>query len=197
MSQIKSERIKQSMSQKRLADLAGIDARTLRKIEKGEVVSAESFRSACLALGLEPVVSERKNDDPVSVSAPEQAPTSKRWIEGREVAVLGVLAAALYVSIPFVGGPLADRYYFDRYPNLRIEANVPGTCADTTGSEVANKVERALAGSKLTTFSTRSGTNACTVVINTFLAGSTEGKIVESLKVMSIDATILRYRPSA
>lgn len=197
MSIIKSERIKQSMSQKRLASLAGIDARTLRKIEKGEVVSAESFRSACLALGLEPVISERTNDDPISASTSERASTSGSWIEGREGAVLGVFAVALYLSIAFVGFPVASRYYFDRYPNLRIEANVPGTCADTTGSDVADKVERALGGSKLTTSSTRSGTNACTVVIDTFLAGSSEAEIIARLKAVPIEATILRYRPSA
>ncbi|MCS4089939.1 helix-turn-helix domain-containing protein [Rhizobium sp. BK176] len=197
MSQIKSERIKQSMSQKRLASLAGIDARTLRKIEKGEVVSAESFRSACLALGLDPSLPERKIDDLVSGEAQDGAPSSNRWRDSIEAVVLGVLVTALLVSIPLVGGPMASRYYFDRYPNLRIEANVPGTCAETTGSEVANKVERALGGSKLTTSSTRSGTNACTVVINTFLAGSNEAEIIARLKAVPIDATILRYRPSA
>ncbi len=63
MSQIRDERIRQSMSQKRLAFLAQIDARTLRKIEKGENVSAESFRSVCNVLGIEPIAKDHMFHD--------------------------------------------------------------------------------------------------------------------------------------
>ncbi len=52
---IRDERIRQSMSQKRLAHEAGITVRTLRKIEKGEDVSLETYRSVCKALGLRPI----------------------------------------------------------------------------------------------------------------------------------------------
>lgn len=55
MNKIASERRRQSMTQKRLAFEAGIDARTLRKIEKGETVSAESYRSVCQVLGISSV----------------------------------------------------------------------------------------------------------------------------------------------
>lgn len=52
MTSIKDERVRQSMTQKRLAFESGIDARTLRKIEKGEAVSPESMRAVRVALGL-------------------------------------------------------------------------------------------------------------------------------------------------
>lgn len=51
MNRIESERRRQSMTQKRLAFESGIDARTLRKMEKGEQVSPESYRAVCQALG--------------------------------------------------------------------------------------------------------------------------------------------------
>jgi transcriptional regulator with XRE-family HTH domain len=72
MTQIKNERIQQSMSQKRLALLAGIDARTLRKIEKGENVSPESYRSVCNALGIPPAAQE------ASTCAIEDAPVQAK-----------------------------------------------------------------------------------------------------------------------
>jgi transcriptional regulator with XRE-family HTH domain len=53
---IKALRLAQSMSQKRLAHEAGIDVRTLRRIEGGVTVSPESFRAVCLALRIDPSV---------------------------------------------------------------------------------------------------------------------------------------------
>ncbi len=53
MSSIKDERLRQNMSQKRLALEAGINVRTLRKIEKGEYVSPESMRSVLSVLRVE------------------------------------------------------------------------------------------------------------------------------------------------
>lgn len=51
---IKAIRLAQSMSQKRLAHEAGIDVRTLRRIESGVDVLPESYRAVCLALRIDP-----------------------------------------------------------------------------------------------------------------------------------------------
>lgn len=51
---IKELRLSQSISQKRLAHMAGIDVRTLRRMESGIAVSPESYRAACLALKVDP-----------------------------------------------------------------------------------------------------------------------------------------------
>lgn len=191
MNQIKIERLKQSMSQKRLAMLAGIDARTLRKIEKDEPVSLESYRSACLALRIEPS----------AVMGAPSAPTSELetqaghddWI----YKTIGLIGVALLTAMPFAADPLFGKYYFDKYPNLRISASLPGPCEDATAASTTERVERALGKTKLTSSSMRSGTDNCTVVIDTFVPGSTERDIIRSLIPLGIDATILKYRPSA
>lgn len=64
---IKALRLAQSMSQKRLAFEAGIDVRTLRRIESGVAVSPESFRAVCIALKIDLGV-------PSGQSAQEDAP---------------------------------------------------------------------------------------------------------------------------
>jgi hypothetical protein len=51
------------MSQKRLAHEAGIDVRTLRRIESGISVSPESYRAICIALKIEPIVSSESTVD--------------------------------------------------------------------------------------------------------------------------------------
>ncbi|MCS4089514.1 helix-turn-helix domain-containing protein [Rhizobium sp. BK176] len=65
---IKALRLSQSMSQKRLAHEAGIDVRTLRRIEGGVTVSPESYRAVCLALKIDPSVS-------IEEAAPEPSET--------------------------------------------------------------------------------------------------------------------------
>lgn len=65
---IKALRLSQSMSQKRLAHEAGIDVRTLRRIEGGVTVSPESYRAVCLALKIDPSFS-------IEEAAPEPSAT--------------------------------------------------------------------------------------------------------------------------
>jgi transcriptional regulator with XRE-family HTH domain len=77
---IKALRLAQSMSQKRLAHEAGIDVRTLRRIEGGVTVSPESFRAVCLALKIDPSVS-------LEATAPEPSATVAFKLESRLDAV--------------------------------------------------------------------------------------------------------------
>lgn len=86
MNAIVTERKRRSMTQKRLAHEAGIDARTLRKIEKGEQVSPDSYRAACLALGIEP-----HRPEP---TAPQRLALSFREILHLSLIALVVVAAA-------------------------------------------------------------------------------------------------------
>lgn len=62
MDTIRTERLRRSLTQKRLAFEAGIDPRTLRKIEKGEKVSPESVLSVCSVLGLDAAELSKPND---------------------------------------------------------------------------------------------------------------------------------------
>jgi transcriptional regulator with XRE-family HTH domain len=79
---IKALRLAQSMSQKRLAHEAGIDVRTLRRIEGGVTVSPESYRAVCLALKIDPSVS-------LDETAPEPTATMAFTLASR----LDVMAA--------------------------------------------------------------------------------------------------------
>lgn len=118
MTQIKNERTRQSMSQKRLALLAGIDARTLRKIEKGENVSPESYRSVCKALGIEPVVQDRQaevaDDAPLDVRARSQLTAT-------------LVAALAFALASFLVGAVV--YHFDAHKFLNLGTNFQATVA--------------------------------------------------------------------
>jgi transcriptional regulator with XRE-family HTH domain len=121
MTQVKNERIRRSMSQKRLALLAGIDARTLRKIEKGEYVSLESYRAVCNALGIEPVGQDRDTEfageAPITVKS--RSPFSG-WL----------IAAFAFVAVALFGSGVI--YYVDAQrfmnlgPNLLVTWNFVG-----------------------------------------------------------------------
>lgn len=54
MTTVYEERMRRAWTQKRLAFEAGIDARTLRKIEKGQPVSLETIRAVCSVLDIAP-----------------------------------------------------------------------------------------------------------------------------------------------
>jgi transcriptional regulator with XRE-family HTH domain len=73
MISVKDERIRQNMSQKRLAFEAGMNVRTVRKIEKGEQVSPESLRSVFAVLGMTPgtLLSQETSLAPSTVHQPK------------------------------------------------------------------------------------------------------------------------------
>jgi transcriptional regulator with XRE-family HTH domain len=73
MINVKEERTRLAMTQKRLAHVAGIDARTVRKLERGETVSLETRHTVYTALGI-PL--ERTEDD-TKVSGVSETPDAK------------------------------------------------------------------------------------------------------------------------
>ncbi|MCV9964878.1 helix-turn-helix domain-containing protein [Pararhizobium sp. BT-229] len=118
MTQIKTERTRQSMSQKRLALLAGIDARTLRKIEKGENVSPESYRAVCNALGISPAIS---SDCPAVADGAPLDTKARSPIAAFFVAVFVFVLATSLVG--------AAAYHFDVHRIMNLETNFQAAIA--------------------------------------------------------------------
>lgn len=101
---IKALRLAQSMTQKRLAHEAGIDVRTLRRIEGGVAVSPESFRAVCLALKIPPVfvvdAPEPENSSSMSIAFMSLLEVTKRTVAalwrtaaGKEIVFVACVAA--------------------------------------------------------------------------------------------------------
>lgn len=108
---IRELRLAKSMSQKRLAFEAGIDARTLRKIEQGVTVSPESLWAVCRILEVDPEDvllrkdMETANEKPVSSSAETSFSSPPPTMPG---AMLGLVASmgALQLYLPDLFVPI-------------------------------------------------------------------------------------------
>lgn len=127
---IKALRLAQSMSQKRLAHEAGIDVRTLRRIESGVAVSPESYRSVCLALKVEPNVPSAIPLPPASAS--DVSPAARRFDDlvrkatslSRRRSVRVITALALILS----AGSAA--YAYMTRPNVSVSIAFDRACGE-------------------------------------------------------------------
>ncbi|MCV9965087.1 helix-turn-helix domain-containing protein [Pararhizobium sp. BT-229] len=120
---IKALRLARSMSQKRLAHEAGIDVRTLRRIESGIAVSPESFRAVCIALRIEPSIpSETTPPDPSPLAHRLDAllRTSVALSRSRKVRVIAAAACILSVSLAV--------YFYTTRPNVSISIAFDRAC---------------------------------------------------------------------
>lgn len=93
------------MTQKRLAHEAGIDPRTLRKIEKGEQVSVESIYAVYKVLGIDP----RKQKTTKTEAAEDR----------RRPTALRMLALATILCLPVCGVLFAFEYTGIRHEGLK------------------------------------------------------------------------------
>ena len=132
MHDIKNVRLKKSMTQKRLAYEAGVDVRTIRRLEAGAAVSPESYRAACIVLGVDPAERGGPATPAGSLAAakafalslkaeslPFVAAFARRWI-----VLLGLLLATSVSAGVFVGFHLWN----DREPDTRIDLTFDRTC---------------------------------------------------------------------
>lgn len=182
MKNIRAERERQSLTQKRLAYLAGIDARTLRKIEKGEVVSPDSYRAVCVALQIDPSKEE-------FAQVQMKSHGYLRDIFG------GILAICSFVAMPVFGGHLMAAYYADKEPNLSVVATLPGQCGSSTEVDVSSRILGVLDGARFSEISTIKGTERCQVRLRTLVIGMSESTILEKLRTLSLDVTLVNYTP--
>ena len=105
MNAIRNTRMKLGLSQKDLARRAGIDARTLRKIENGEHVSELSLTAVEHILGIS-----------TTPRAPSKArPSTRAFPWRRSLVIMAVLAAILIIGY-------AGSFYFEAAIHLMIAA---------------------------------------------------------------------------
>lgn len=103
MPTIREERLRRSLTQKRLAFEAGIDPRTLRKLEKGEKVSPESVLAVCRVLDMDPVGNIRSDVQAAPSKDRACAETKKVFVHSfLSLAPIAILlpAALIALSIP-------------------------------------------------------------------------------------------------
>lgn len=81
MIDVKKERTQLAMTQKRLAHAAGVDARTVRKLERGKPVSLETKHAVYSALGL-PLDRPEFNTKPPSIFETPEAKLNSAHIMG-------------------------------------------------------------------------------------------------------------------
>jgi transcriptional regulator with XRE-family HTH domain len=133
MYDIKKLRAERSMSQKRLAFEAGVDVRTIRRMERGQSVSAETLRTTYIALGVElgSQVSNHGNpnvDEWLAQVAMHSKLALSSMIEmmRRQRKAVTVSAFALFAAIGYLG------YSYVMQPDIGIEVAFDVSCDDKT-----------------------------------------------------------------
>jgi transcriptional regulator with XRE-family HTH domain len=99
---IRLQRVKRSLTQERLADLAGVSPRTVQRIEAGDEASAETVRLLAKALDV-PMEQLRHPQRRHHFNAPWGK--AVRWISGLMVAwtIVAQFLTPLYVALPLLG----------------------------------------------------------------------------------------------
>lgn len=121
------------MSQKRLAHEAGIDVRTLRRIEGGVSVSPESYRAVCLALNIDPSVSTH---EVAPLGPPTLSLALANRLDGLATRSLAysrtrkgkAVIAALAVAVAVSAGTAVRAWWFQ--PNVSVTIAFDQACDD-------------------------------------------------------------------
>ncbi len=185
-----NERSRRSMTQKRLAHEAGIDPRTLRKIEKGEVVSPESLHAVYRVLGIAPeTVRQRAEGRELSTGDADDSPTS-------DVSRADVLKFLRMAIIVFAVSGLLAAVTIQVFPNAQITIDSPTLCADVPPQKVVEAAQAALPDLALTFDHAVRATDGCKVDVTLRVpnAGPTNDAMVATLKSHGIRATVVRHR---
>lgn len=181
MNAIQNERLRRSMTQKRLAHEAGISPRTLRKLERGGEVSLETARAVRKALGLgDP---EARQPPDVSISqADRPSPFYDRFAAG----CIGlILAISVGITTAFV-----VLHHFD--PNALLAVRSAEACGPAMEKVVEAKVEGGLPGTKVVDRSTVASTDGCWIKL-TLKTSDEEAAILAELKDKGMSGEMLQY----
>lgn len=156
---IVDERLRRSMSQKRLAHEAGIDARTLRKIEKGEVVSPETYRSVLTALGIEDTASQQRR-------IPDIANARKEARDGEGAIFPQFVAAFLMVIVP-ISAFLVGAWELS--PNANIKLTASTACSEMVPEEALKRIAPEIGLERGRIDDVRHGTGRCSLDVSGYL----------------------------
>jgi transcriptional regulator with XRE-family HTH domain len=197
MIDIKNERLKQSMSQKRLAYEAGIDARTLRKLETGETVSAETYRTVCVALGIEPTFPSNNENKLASMASNHLNNSTKDgWFRSIHphltVVTLAIITMIGFPWMVFEGWDALTTNELDA--NLRMELVVEGACEADTAKYATATVEKAFPGSLVFQKSVVTGTKDCTIRMHMKVDAQSQSEVIKTLQAFNLDARILAFQ---
>jgi transcriptional regulator with XRE-family HTH domain len=178
------ERTRRSMTQKRLAHEAGIDPRTLRKIEKGEQVSPESLLSVYRVLGISP-----------EPGAP-QAFDAEEVRYGDPFEGIGILGFLIRAALILVVSIIVAMCIVQVLPNGKITIESQALCSEGTSRKIVEEAQGVLPGISLAYDQAVSSTDGCKVdaSLRVANAGPSDDEIVSALKSHGIKATVVRKR---
>lgn len=199
MNAILDERIRQGKTQKRLAHEAGIAARTLRKLERGEEVSLETLGAVRRALGMRLQPHNPAPIDARGTPTPDEKPGAKsRWARTWEqMGFMGWANLALFVMsvLALIGFfyILVDMTIYDLKHNASLVVTVEGECSAAKSDAVANDVANALIGTRVLNKKSHAGTDGCEVRLNLH-TDETQAVAVEKLRTRGFHATFSAFR---
>lgn len=169
------ERARRAMTQKRLAHEAGIDPRTLRKIEKGEQVSADSMYAVYKVLGINP---REQKTTKTEASEDRRRPTALR-----------MLALAAILCLPVWGVLFAFEY---TRSNGAITITHPSPCHERSADVTVERIRAILPEVSFDRTFVNTGTDSCEVemIVSTRKAGPTRDDVIRRLKDGGVTAKV-------
>lgn len=179
---IVDERLRRNMSQKRLAHEAGIDARTLRKIEKGEVVSPETYRSVLNALGIESAPAQPRR-------IPDIANARKEARDAEGAIFPQFVAAFLMVIVP-ISAFLVGAWELS--PNANIKLTASTACSEMVPEEVLKRIAPEIGLERGRIDDVRHGTGRCSLELSGYLdhAADSRERALGKLAELGYDAEV-------
>jgi transcriptional regulator with XRE-family HTH domain len=164
-------RKRKSLTQKRLAHEAGVDVRTLRKLEKGEEVSLETKHLVYKALGL-----SHEEDESQASSPPSKI---EDWTG--VLALAGILLCGLLVAVIFND---MESYR----ANTLITTSMPEPCDEQRISATAQQLTEVIGGD-LRTVNKIHGTDKCEVNVH-IRTKLSEPDVLTQIRSTRIQATV-------
>lgn len=190
MNAILEERIRQGKTQKRLAYEAGIAARTLRKLERGEEVSLETLGAVRRVLGIktQPKLPTRIVSS-TTLTPDEKEVSESRWSKVCGWLTLTVVSVALILTLYM----LVDVTTYMKKLNATLTVMVEGECSPAKSDAVVNKIENTLIGTQVLGKWGGSGTGGCELHLNLHTE-ETQAAAIEKLRTQGFHATFTGFR---
>lgn len=197
MNAILEERIRQGKTQKRLAHEAGIAARTLRKLERGEEVSLETMGAVRKALGIRVVSPNSASVDALRATLLDEERVysglwGKIWPRYSVPINLSLLAlcAVMVIAVLYMA---VDMTLYDVKRNAILEVTVDGSCSAYKSQVTSRAVEDTLLGTQVLRDEAHEGTDGCVVKLHLHTEEK-QAAAVEKLRAKALHATFLGFR---
>nr|WP_250807490.1 helix-turn-helix transcriptional regulator [Neorhizobium tomejilense] len=197
MNAILEERIRQGKTQKRLAHEAGIAARTLRKLERGEEVSLETMGAVRKALGIRTIPqTSAAIGTPRSTQVDEKSADQGIWgrffdeYNGHIALALVAIAGLMMIGVIYL---CVDMILYQAKRNAILEVTVDAGCSDYQSRLISREVEEALLGTQVLRHQAHDGTEGCVVKLDLHTEEK-QSAAVEKLQTKALHAKFLGFR---